>query len=238
MNDQHQDDDANARQENKTHKGSLALARYLRPEGAKDYASKFERSMTRRRTNQREHQIAQMFLKTIDQPGASLLNIPCGAGRFVESLAPHKRVDVVFADFSNVMLEQAGQKIESLGMGPITFREMDATKDVIEQQYGLVFCIRLLHHMKTDELEDRALRFLAAASSDWLIFSCATNSTFKGWSRSWRNRLGLRKQGERIANLKVVCHKLQNLGLEIQDIQYVQRLFSSQTWLLAKRKPS
>ncbi len=222
--------------ESKQHLGSYALNRYQTEGGASAYAGKFERSRSRRRTSRREYGILDTFLKHIESPQGSLLNIACGAGRFHELLCPENRKEVTYADFSSEMLEESRQKMLSLGCDHIDFRRCDATKDEAIPGFELVFNIRMLHHMKTLELQNSSLDFLCGSSAKWLIFTCASTSTFKGWCRNRRTQMGLRKRGEILLDMSDLEQRLSDRGFEICKRAFVDRLFSSQTWILAQRK--
>lgn len=222
--------------DSKQHLGSYALNRYQTEGGASAYAGKFERSRSRRRTSRREYGILRTFLKHIDNPHGSLLNIACGAGRFVELLCPENRKQVTYADFSAEMLEESRQKMLSLGCDHINFRSCDATTDEPIPGFESVFNIRMLHHMKTLELQNNSLDFLCGSSGNWLIFTCASTSTFKGWWRNRRTKMGLRKRGEILLDMNDLEQRLGDRGFEIRKRAYVDRLFSSQTWILAQRK--
>ncbi len=221
--------------EPKQHLGSAALSRYQTEDGASAYSGKFERSPSRRRTSRREYAILESFLNQVALPEASLLNMACGAGRFVELLRPAQRSKVVYADFSPQMLEESRARLAGGDCDHVEFRQLDATRDDAIPGFDLVFCVRMLHHMKTIELQNHCLDFLCGSSDNWLVFTCASKSTFKGWWRQFRTNLGLRKQGECLLAMNDLTGRLRSRGFEVISRKFVDRVFSSQTWILARR---
>lgn len=214
---------------------SRALARYPTIEGATTYAGKFRRTRWKARTHRREVVILAAFLRQIG-PIRSLLNLPCGTGRFSDVLEARGRPDrVVYADDSPAMLGQARENLAAGGGTIPELKRLDVTRDELDETFDLVLCVRLLHHLKSDEDRRRALSFLTRAARDALILTVASTSTWRGWSRARRARLGRRRGGESIVPLSAVARELDDLGFRVERIAYVHRLFSSQTWVLARR---
>lgn len=219
-------------EESGTIEDSRALARYQRQEGASAYAGKYERSYGRRRTDRAERALMQRMLGRLD-PAASLLNVACGAGRFSDILLAGRRARVTYVDFSAAMLEEAGARVRALGHHEVEFRQADATADAPPEPHDLVVNVRMLHHLKEEGLRARALDFLCQASTDALLFTVASDATFRGWRR--RRRAARRQRGEHVVSLAELGRELEARGFEIVDVGYVSRLFSSQTWVLARR---
>lgn len=210
---------------------SRALARYQREEGASDYAGKYERSFTRRRTDRAERALMARMLEGSDA-SCSLLNVACGAGRFSEILLAERRSAVTYCDFSAAMLEEARRRVAALGRDEVKFAVRDAVRDEARESYDLVVNVRMLHHLKDRLQRSRALDFLCSSSRDAIVFTVASDATFKGWRRKRRRR----ERGEYVTGMAELRGELGERGFELERVAYVSRLFSSQTWVRARRR--
>ncbi len=207
------------------------LTRYRRPERAEAYAGKFEKTWGRRRTSRREHRILEDFLARFPKE-SSLLNVPCGAGRFSEILLAPGSGPRVFADASRSMLDEVHRK---LGDRPdLRLEQVDLLNDEPRETFDVVVCIRLLHHLDRSEMA-RVLDYLCGAAKEGLILTVASDATWKGWRRARKARDGRRRGGETILSPAELSHELGHRGFRLDGLRHVDRLFSSQTWALARR---
>ncbi len=207
------------------------LTRYRRPERAEAYAGKFEKSWGRRRTSRREHRILEDFLGRFP-PASRLLNVPCGAGRFSEILLGPGSGPRVFADASPSMLDEVRRKLGDLP--GLRLEQIDLLNDEPKETFDVVVCIRLLHHLDRNEM-GRVLDYVCGAAEKGLILTVASDATWKGWRRARRARDGKRQGGETILSPAELSHELGRRGFGLDGLRHVDRLFSSQTWALARR---
>jgi 2-polyprenyl-3-methyl-5-hydroxy-6-metoxy-1,4-benzoquinol methylase len=160
---------------------------------------------------------------------ASLLDVPCGAGRFAETIAPGPRRRVVFADASQAMLDASRAALEAAGCGSVDLRLEDVTKGTPDGRFDVVLCVRLLHHLEKSEDFEAALDYLVKGASLGIICSFASSSTWKGW---WRLRRPTKRSSETLRSRKAMARAFAARGWRIRATRCVSFVFSTQTWLL------
>jgi SAM-dependent methyltransferase len=165
-------------------------------------------------------------------PAATLLNVPCGAGRFVETIAPESRRRVVFADNSQPMLDAARTTLAGLGAQRIELRLEDVTRAKPSEQFDVVVCVRLLHHLEGADFE-AALDYVVSAAQHGIVCTFASSSTWKGWRRLRRKRAG--GSGETLRSDQAMRDALAARGWRVARSRRVSFFFSTQTWLLLVR---
>ncbi|WP_372725185.1 class I SAM-dependent methyltransferase [Immundisolibacter sp.] len=114
------------------------------------YQQKHHTGLRRRLTTWRETQLARRALKLAGNP-ESVLDMPCGAGRFWPMLAAHPTRRLLAGDRSPAMLEIARggaqpavlSRVESLL--PLDAFRLSLPDDAVEH----VLCMRLLHHIES-----------------------------------------------------------------------------------------
>jgi cyclopropane fatty-acyl-phospholipid synthase-like methyltransferase len=208
-----------------------ALARYRTGGGAASYAGKYERSWTRRLTARREEAILASMLSRFGRE-ASLLNVPCGAGRFARLVAPEARRRTVFADVSRPMIDAAGAALAAAGVTRVELRLEDVTRTAPPERFDVVLCVRLLHHLDAAAF-DAALDYLAAAATAGIVCTFASTATWKGFWRERRRAAGRKRGGEILRSPERVREALDARGWRVAEVRPLTRLFSTQTWLLA-----
>jgi ubiquinone/menaquinone biosynthesis C-methylase UbiE len=113
-------------------------------ERARDYALRFERG-PRRRIDQREQRAVKRIFSELAEC-RTVLDVPCGAGRFLANLASNQR-DVIEMDQAAEVLEFARQRAAKSGLRA-RFLQGDAGRTGLpDGSVDAVFCNRLLHHI-------------------------------------------------------------------------------------------
>lgn len=108
------------------------------------YATRFERG-SRRGIDRREQRAVQRIFAELPDC-RSVLDVPCGAGRFLAALAQDGR-DVIEVDVAVEVLELAKQRGAELGLGA-RFIPADASRlPLPDNTVDAVFSNRLLHHI-------------------------------------------------------------------------------------------
>lgn len=142
---------------------------------AAEYASRFERG-PRKTIDEREQRTVQKIFSRLSDC-SSVLDVPCGAGRFLTNLSRNNR-KVTGMDTAAEVLEYARQRAVDLGI-PAKFQQGDASKIPLpDASVDVVFCNRLLHHITS--AEERAVflrefnrvtrRYLVVSFFDYLAF--------------------------------------------------------------------
>ncbi len=207
------------------------MARYHRPSGAENYAHKYERSWSRRVTNEREHELVRRFLARF-RPDASLMNAPCGAGRFASILGLESRRHACFADISAEMVSTARAALGGVG-DEMEWCVLDLVNQMPARPVDLFLCLRLLHHLRDPAMTRAVVDHVARTAEKGILITFASRSTWKGWTRALRTRLGWRKHGESPISNATMRALLAERGWRVVDESYVSRLFSSQCYLTA-----
>lgn len=114
---------------------------------ARDYQRKHRTGLRRRLTHWRENQLARRALRLAGNP-MSVLDMPCGAGRFWPMLAEQAGRRLLAGDNSPAMLEIAQASAAPAVLARFeTVRELDAfALDLPDNAVEHVLCMRLLHH--------------------------------------------------------------------------------------------
>ncbi|HSG92018.1 MAG TPA: class I SAM-dependent methyltransferase [Pseudomonadales bacterium] len=108
-------------------------------------------------------------------PGARVLDLPTGTGRLIRPLLERGH-EVLAADYSLYMLEQARAQVPEGQAGRVTFAQIDVMAiDLADDAVDVTICNRLLHHYPTAELRRRALTELARVTRERLVVSYFSN---------------------------------------------------------------
>jgi ubiquinone/menaquinone biosynthesis C-methylase UbiE len=114
------------------------------PASAAAYATRFERG-PRRGIDRREQQAVGRIFQQLPKC-RSVLDVPCGAGRFLAALAREGR-EVIEVDVAAAVLELAKQRAAQLGISA-RFIPADASRlPLPDNTVDAVFSNRLLHHI-------------------------------------------------------------------------------------------
>jgi len=135
---------------------------------AEQYAARFERGSRARIDRREQRAVRKIFSELPDC--RSVLDVPCGAGRFVKTLAEGGR-HVWGADSAREILTHAQKRAARLGIRA-GFIHGDASRlpfgpDAVDA----VFCNRLLHHILKPEERSVILRELRRVSRRYVVIS-------------------------------------------------------------------
>lgn len=128
---------------------------------ARDYERKHRTGWRRRLTHWRENQLARRALRLAGNP-QSVLDMPCGAGRFWPMLVEQPQRRLLAGDNAPAMLEIARASADPAVLARLDWlRELDAfALDLPDGAVEHVLCMRLLHHFPGAEDRQRILREL------------------------------------------------------------------------------
>ena len=168
---------------------------------------RFERRSRMRRLDRREKAFARRVVE-MTGPEPRIVDIPCGSGRFFDLFAGAK--DLVMADLSENMLGVVRERIDL----PPTARLLKA--DVTEiplasASADLCFCMRLFHHLPSDEIRLAALRELSRISVAYVALSFYNKHCARYY---WRKALGKKIRGNYVT-LRRLAGLARQAGLEV-----------------------
>lgn len=143
-------------------------------QSAATYAGRFERG-SRRRIDRREKRAVERILAGL-KDCKSILDVPCGAGRFLPNLAREHKV--LAMDVSEEVLQLARQRAAAQGV-TAEFLHGDASRIPLpDAAVDAIFCNRLLHHIRSaaersaflKEFHRVARKYVVVSFFDYLAF--------------------------------------------------------------------
>jgi ubiquinone/menaquinone biosynthesis C-methylase UbiE len=111
---------------------------------AEKYAHRFEKG-ARRRINLREQRAVELILAGLGKIDF-ILDIPAGAGRFLDVLSRHCR-RLIESDVALEILLHARQKAVEANLATDVVQGNASRLPLTDQAVDLIFCNRLLHHL-------------------------------------------------------------------------------------------
>lgn len=166
------------------------------PRHAQTYFHKHNSGFWRRLSTWREIGMARQALALAGNPG-SVLDLPCGTGRFWELLAEAPAREIHVADNSQAMLDTG------MAMRPpaVTARIASAhccsafATGLPDKMVDCVFSIRFLHHIQKSEDRIQILREFARLSRDTVVVSLWVDGNFRAWRMKKKQARKAREQG-------------------------------------------
>lgn len=151
---------------------------------------RFGRSRHGRKVDAAERRLVARLVADLGV-GGLVLDVPCGAGRFLPVLADGGR-EVVGADVSAEMLALARQAAPGGPGAPVPVMADARRLPFADGRFELVFSMRLLHRIREADERVAVLRELARVGRRWVLFSFYNR---RSW-RALRERLRGRYSGE------------------------------------------
>ncbi|MCU7958532.1 MAG: class I SAM-dependent methyltransferase [gamma proteobacterium symbiont of Bathyaustriella thionipta] len=199
------------------------------------YFHKHRHGLWRKLSHWREQQVCARALQLAGNP-ASVLDIPCGTGRFWELLCKDPARKLYAADNSRDMMNLA------LKYRPpaISSRFQTCQASVFDLKFAdnfveNVFCIRLLHHMKTHENRIRLLQEAARVASNSVIVSLWVDGNYKAWRRQkLEAKRGLKNSGNRFVLAAAIFEdEIAQAGMQITaKLDFLPRYALWRTYVL------
>lgn len=166
-------------------------------EHAVRYFNKHQQGLGRRFSTWREIQLARKALKTAGNP-QSVLDLPCGAGRFWELLTEDPHRTLYAADNSEHMVEVAKTlQPPAIATRFDAFQSSAFNIKLEDNAVDCIFCIRLLHHIGEHEHRLAILKEFHRVTKDTVILSLWVDGNFKAWRRGKSEATGSHVQNNR-----------------------------------------
>lgn len=165
-------------------KVSLIFSEKYDPDHAQHYLDKHQASFASRISHWRDIQMARKALRLAGNP-VSVLDLPCGAGRFWPMLAEQANRTIIGADNSASMVEIAMKSQPASVVARV--RPMQTSAFAIDLPDGAVdsvFSMRLMHHIGQADHRLKMLREFHRVSRDTVILSLWVDGNFKAWKRT------------------------------------------------------
>lgn len=173
---------------------------------AQSYYRKHRESWSHRLSDWREQTMARKALAAVGEP-ETVLDLPCGAGRFWSLLAEKKERSIIAADSSIDMLkvaiehcpEELRSQFELLHTSAYAINLADRSVDT-------VFCMRLLHHIGEAENRRKILEEFYRVSRHSVLISLWVDGNFKAGRRRRRDQALDDKDPQRLRN-RFIFHR-------------------------------
>lgn len=182
------------------------------------YFHKHQQGFWRKISHWREEQIIRKALQTAGNP-LSVLDLPCGAGRFWPLLSENKNRRIYAADNSSDMIEVAmSLQDQKITENIHSFQSSAFNIQVENNAVDCIFCIRLLHHIGEHEHRLKLLKEFHRVTKDTVIVSLWVDGNFKAWRRRQSESLGTHTQNNRfLIDRSVIESEFKEAGFDILD---------------------
>lgn len=162
----------------------LEFSKKYTAEHSKEYYEKHTRGFWRNLSNNREISIARKALRMAGNPH-SVLDLPCGTGRFWDMLAEDPNRELYAADNSAHMIEIASEvRDPAVAKRFTTFQASAFEIPKPDNFVDSIFCMRLLHHIGEHQDRLKMLREFHRVAKDSVVFSLWVDGNFKAMRRS------------------------------------------------------
>ncbi len=219
-------------------KGVPEVTNTYNEDQAKLYFEKHRSGLWHRMSNRYEQKMAARALIMAGEPG-SVLDLPCGAGRFWELLARVPDRQLMAADYSQDMIDTAlnfqpshiAKRFKTFQTSAFDIRLPDAAVDCI-------FCMRLLHHIAEEEARAKMFREFHRVSRNTVCLSLWVDGNLQAWRllRSRRRRQNRQSYTRFLSNRSRIEPEFHQSGFDIMGhVDLVPGLSMWRTYVLKRR---
>jgi SAM-dependent methyltransferase len=154
-------------------------------ERADSYVLHHDKSLRNRLTSFRERSCLNSALR-IGQPYGTLLDLPCGTGRFTTALEGINFDRLIAADNSPGMLALAGETLEAASI-PHETRLLSAFDiDLADESIDFIACMRFFHHLAFAEDRQRVLKEFHRITKRYVAISLWVDGNLGAYRRKHR----------------------------------------------------
>ena len=148
----------------------------------------------------------------------SVLDVPCGTGRF-SGFLPALGLRYLGGDASPAMLTEARRKYPAVHFAALDLAHLP----MADRSVDLVVCIRLMHLVRDAQLRAAFLREMARVARVGVVVDFRQRSSLRAWLGSARHRLGLRAKAPGALTHEQIRAELEAAGLEVSALVPVRR---------------
>ena len=155
---------------------------------AQTYFEKHEHEFWRKLSNWRDHQIARKALRIAGNPH-SVLDTPCGTGRFWDVLAEDPTRIIHASDYNQSMID-AGirNRPKAITSRIKSFQASAFDLPVPDRFVDNIFCIRFVHHLGKAEQREALLKEFHRVTKDTVIMSLWVDGNLKAKRRKAQDK--------------------------------------------------
>ncbi len=217
----------------------LEFAEKYDQQHAERYFHKHDSGFWRQLSTWRDRQVARKALKLAGNP-KSVLDIPCGTGRFWGVLAEQPDRIIHVADNSQDMIN-AGLKFrkpEIVKRIESSFQASAFDIPVEDNFVENVFCIRLIHHMGNPVDRLKLLKELRRVTSSTVIISLWVDGNLQAWKRQKKEAKKYRQgrfQNRFLIPRKTIEAEFEQSGLAVEHkVDFIKFHSMWSTYVLRK----
>jgi ubiquinone/menaquinone biosynthesis C-methylase UbiE len=204
---------------------------------AKAYFHKHSQGLARKLSNWRDQQIARKALKIAGNP-TSVMDVPCGTGRFWNVLTENPDRTVYASDNSQKMIDIGLQyRDKQLTKKIQTFQASAFSLPVSDGYVDTIFCIRLLHHIGRSEDRLKLLREFHRVTKSTVIISLWVDGNVKAWRREKleSSRTKREYQNRFVIPQQIIENEFLKAGFRIKDsLDFIPKYAMWRTYILEK----
>ncbi|MBL6688985.1 MAG: class I SAM-dependent methyltransferase [Pseudomonadales bacterium] len=185
---------------------------------AQAYYEKHRTGVRRRLSNYLENRMVARALN-VAGPVDTILDLPCGTGRFWETLLEQRPKKLIAGDLSQSMLDVAMQHRPEALLDQVECYEMSAfDTGLTDDSVDLVLCMRLMHHLESRGDRLAILGELARISRRYVVVSLWVYGSYQAWRRT---RLEKRRPERKYRNRCILASNVfereaRNSGLNVK----------------------
>jgi len=200
----------------------------------------FQKHHRKKLSDRLEHRMAERALALAGNP-ASVLDLPCGTGRFWDMLAKDPRRELLAADYSESMLEVAARVRDPAIVSRFRLLQCSAFEITLpDQSVDCVFSIRLMHHVGDPINRIAMLKEFHRVTRDSVVLSLWVDGNYKAWRR--RKLEEKRRQGGESSDNRFIVpsalfeQECRDAGFAIVGhVDFLPHLFMWRTYVLRRK---
>jgi len=183
---------------------------------AKHYLNKHVKNRWRRFGNWCEQQMFRRSLKQAGMP-LTILDIPCGTGRFWPTMQHHPAVSILAADYNAAMLDVAAEHTKDQAFRPTSMIVASAFKIPLgDNAVENISCLRLIHHVPTLAERQAMLAELHRVTANTVCISLQVDKNWYSFNHLSRQK----RNPNSIKDIKYIFHQ-DLIEQELRDAGFI-----------------
>jgi len=215
----------------------LAFSDKYDQQHAQQYFEKHDDGLWRKLSNWRDHQIARKALKIAGNP-SSVLDTPCGTGRFWDVLAEDKHRVIHVSDYNQTMMDMGmANRPKAITSRVKPFQASAFELPVADGFVDSIFCMRFMHHLGQSADREKLLKEFHRVTKDTVIISLWVDGNIKAKRRAQleKKRPAKEYQNRFVLPTSVVEAEFKANGFDIVErLDFIKYYHMWRTYVLRK----
>lgn len=204
---------------------------------AQQYFEKHNDGIWRKLSNWRDHQIARKALQIAGNP-QSVLDAPCGTGRFWDVLAEDANRVIYASDYNQAMIDAGmANRSNTITRRIKTFQASAFDLPVPDKFVDSIFCIRFMHHLGESIDRERLLKEFHRVTKETVVISLWVDGNIKAKRRKAldQQRAARDYQNRFVLPVKTIEQEFKENGFEIVErLNFIKHYHMWRTYVLRK----